>query len=238
MHKISAGIIGTGYYLPEKVLTNFDLEKMVQTNDAWIVERTGIHERRIAADDEPVSALAQRAAEMALADAGITGADLDLIIMATLTSDRIIPATACILQDRLGAVHAAAFDLSAACSGFVYASSIAAQFIESGIYRHVLVIGGETLSRVIDWQDRNTCILFGDGAGAAVFGPSVSPMSTWTARRSSALRPRSWEKLLKHPLHGRGCSVRNSISSYRTKRISVLSNRRRSVFICRWTKLL
>lgn len=170
MHKISAGIIGTGYYLPEKVLTNFDLEKMVQTNDAWIVERTGIHERRIAADDEPVSALAQRAAEMALADAGITGADLDLIIMATLTSDRIIPATACILQDRLGAVHAAAFDLSAACSGFVYASSIAAQFIESGIYRHVLVIGGETLSRVIDWQDRNTCILFGDGAGAAVFG--------------------------------------------------------------------
>ena len=171
MHKISAGIIGTGYYLPEKVLTNFDLEKMVQTNDAWIVERTGIHERRIAADDEPVSALAQRAAEMALADAGITGADLDLIIMATLTSDRIIPATACILQDRLGAVHAAAFDLSAACSWFVYASSIAAQFLESGIYRHVLVIGGETLSRVIDWQDRNTCILFGDGAGAAVFGP-------------------------------------------------------------------
>ena len=171
MHKISAGIIGTGYYLPEKVLTNFDLEKMVQTNDAWIVERTGIHERRIAADDEPVSALAQRAAEMALADAGITGADLDLIIMATLTSDRIIPATACILQDRLGAVHAAAFDLSAACSGFVYASSIAAQFIESGIDRHVLVIGDETLSRVIDWQDRNTCILFGDGAGAAVFGP-------------------------------------------------------------------
>ena len=170
MSKISAGILGTGYYVPERVLTNFDLEKMVQTNDAWIVERTGIHERRIAAPDEPVSALAQRAAEMALADAGVAAEDLDLIIMATLTSDRIIPSTACVLQDRLGAKHAAAFDLSAACSGFVYAASIATQFIESGVYRHVLVIGGETLSKVIDWTDRNTCILFGDGAGAAVFG--------------------------------------------------------------------
>ena len=170
MPNISAGIIGTGYYLPEKVLTNFDLEQMVQTSDAWIVERTGIHERRIADEGEPVSALAFRAAEMALADAGIAGEDLDLIIMATLTSDRIIPATACVLQDRLGAKHAAAFDLSAACSGFVYASSIAAQFIESGIYKYILVIGAETLSKVIDWKDRNTCILFGDGAGAAVFG--------------------------------------------------------------------
>ena len=170
MSKISAGILGTGYYVPERVLTNFDLEKMVQTNDAWIVERTGIHERRIAAPDEPVSALAQRAAEMALADAGVAAEDIDLIIMATLTSDRIIPSTACVLQDRLGAKHAAAFDLSAACSGFVYAASIATQFIESGVYRHVLVIGGETLSKVIDWTDRNTCILFGDGAGAAVFG--------------------------------------------------------------------
>ena len=171
MPKISAGILGTGYYVPERVLTNFDLEKMVQTNDAWIVERTGIHERRIAADGEPVSVLAQYAAEMALADANVDAADLDLIIMATLTSDRIIPSTACVLQDRLGAERAAAFDLSAACSGFVYAASIATQFIENGIYRHVLVIGGETLSKVIDWQDRNTCVLFGDGAGAAVFGP-------------------------------------------------------------------
>ena len=171
MPKISAGILGTGYHLPARVLTNFDLEKMVQTSDAWIVERTGIRERRIAAEGEPVSVLAQRAAEMALADAGVAAEELDLIIMATLTSDRIIPATACVLQDRLGAKHAAAFDLSAACSGFVYAASIATQFIESGVYRRILVIGGETLSRVIDWQDRNTCILFGDGAGAAVFGP-------------------------------------------------------------------
>ena len=187
MSKISAGILGTGYYVPERVLTNFDLEKMVQTNDAWIVERTGIHERRIAAPDEPVSALAQRAAEMALADAGVAAEDLDLIIMATLTSDRIIPSTACVLQDRLGAKHAAAFDLSAACSGFVYAASIATQFIESGVYRHVLVIGGETLSKVIDWTDRNTCILFGDGAGAAVFGAveDVRPRQRRLGRRCS-----------------------------------------------------
>ena len=171
MPKISAGILGTGYYVPERVLTNFDLEKMVQTNDAWIVERTGIHERRIAAEGEPVSLFAQRAAEMALADAGVDAADLDLIIMATLTSDRIIPSTACVLQDRLGAKHAAAFDLSAACSGFVYASSVAAQFIATGAYRRVLVIGAETLSKYVDWQDRNTCVLFGDGAGAAVYGP-------------------------------------------------------------------
>ena len=131
MSKLSAGILGTGYYVPERVLTNFDLEKMVQTNDAWIVERTGIHERRIAAADEPVSVLAQRAAEMALADAGVAAEDLDLIIMATLTSDRIIPSTACVLQDRLGAKHAAAFDLSAACSGFVYAASIAVSIVMS-----------------------------------------------------------------------------------------------------------
>ena len=175
MPKISAGIIGTGYCVPDRVLTNFDLEKMVQTSDAWIVERTGIHERRIAADDEPVSVIAQRAAEMALADAGVQAEELDLIIMATLTSDRIIPSTACVLQDRLGAKHAAAFDLSAACSGFVYAASIAAQFIESGVYRHVLVIGGETLSKVVDGEDRNTCILFGDGAGAVVLEASDTP---------------------------------------------------------------
>ena len=120
MPNISAGILGTGYCVPDKVLTNFDLEKMVQTNDAWIVERTGIHERRIAADDEPVSVLAQRAAEMALRDAGVDAADLDLIIMATLTSDRIIPSTACVLQDRLGAKHAAAFHPPAACLPLIH----------------------------------------------------------------------------------------------------------------------
>ncbi len=166
----SAGILGTGYYVPEKVLTNFDLEKMVDTNDEWIVERTGIRERRIAEKDVPVSELAYRAAVMALEDAGVAADELDLIIVATLTSDRVIPSTACVLQDRLGARHAAAFDLAAACSGFAYSSAIACQFIQSGAYRKVLVIGAETLSKTVDWTDRNTCILFGDGAGAAVYG--------------------------------------------------------------------
>ena len=168
--KNSAGILGTGYYVPEKILTNFDLEKMVETNNDWIVERTGISERRIAEDDVPMSELAFRAAQMALADANTKAEELDLIIVATLTSDRVIPSTSCVLQHRLGALHAAAFDLSAACSGFVYASTIAAQFIESGVYKKILVVGGETLSKYVDWQDRNTCILFGDGAGAAVYG--------------------------------------------------------------------
>lgn len=169
--RTSAGILGTGWCIPEKTVTNFDLEKMVDTSDAWIVERTGIRERHVAAEGQPVSDLAERAARMALEDAGVAAEDLDLIIVATLTSDRIIPSTACILQDRLGAKKAAAFDLSAACSGFAYGAAVASQFIAGGVYRHVLVIGAETLSKVVDWTDRNTCILFGDGAGAAVFGP-------------------------------------------------------------------
>ncbi len=166
----NAGILGTGYYLPEKILTNFDLEKIVETSDEWIVERTGIKERRIAEDNVPMSDLAMKAAENALADAGVAAEELDLIIVATLTSDRIIPSTACMLQNRLGATHAAAFDLSAACSGFAYAASVAAQFIETGAYKKALVIGAETLSKYINWEDRNTCVLFGDGAGAAVLG--------------------------------------------------------------------
>ena len=169
--RISAGILGTGWSVPDKVVTNQDLAQLVDTNDAWITERTGIRERRVAPEDMPVSELAYRAAKMALEDAKTAPEELDLIIVATLTSDRIIPSTACVLQDRLGAVRAAAFDLSAACSGFAYASTVAAQFIEGGVYRKVLVIGAETLSKVVDWTDRNTCILFGDGAGAAVYGP-------------------------------------------------------------------
>lgn len=166
----SAGILGTGFYVPEKILTNADLEKIVDTSDEWIMERTGIKERRIAEDDVPMSDLAIQAAQNALADAGVEAKDLDLIIVATLTSDRIIPSTACMLQTRLGADHAAAFDLSAACSGFAYATSVAAQFIETGVYQKALVIGAETLSKYINWEDRNTCVLFGDGAGAAVLG--------------------------------------------------------------------
>ncbi len=169
--RINAGILGTGHYLPPHILTNEELAQRVDTSDAWITSRTGIHARRIAAADVPATALAEPAARMALADAGIEADAIDLIIFATLTPDRVIPAAACELQRRLGAVHAAAFDLSAACSGFVYAAAVACQFIEAGIYRHVLVIGAEELSKVVDWQDRGTCILFGDGAGAAVFGP-------------------------------------------------------------------
>lgn len=166
----AVGFLGTGYYLPEKVLTNADLEKIVETSDEWITERTGIKERRLAEDDVPMSTLAQKAAERALEDAGVKAEDLDLIIVATLTSDRIIPSTACMLQTRLGATHAAAFDLSAACSGFVYAAMTASQFIKTGVYKKALVVGAETLSKYINWEDRNTCVLFGDGAGAAVLG--------------------------------------------------------------------
>ena len=166
----NAGILGTGFYVTEKIMTNADLEKIVETSDEWIVERTGIKERRIAEDNQPMSDLALRAAKAALADAGVAAEDLDLIIVATLTSDRIIPSTACMIQNLLGAKHAAAFDLSAACSGFAYAASVAAQFIETGAYKKALVIGAETLSKYINWEDRNTCVLFGDGAGAAVLG--------------------------------------------------------------------
>lgn len=166
----NAGILGTGFYVPEKIMTNADLEKIVETSDEWIVERTGIKERRMAEDNQPMSDLALRAAKAALADAGVAAEDLDLIIVATLTSDRIIPSTACMIQNLLGAKHAAAFDLSAACSGFAYAASVAAQFIETGAYKKALVIGAETLSKYINWEDRNTCVLFGDGAGAAVLG--------------------------------------------------------------------
>lgn len=165
------GIIGTGHYVPEKVLTNQDLEKMVETNDEWIVTRTGIKERRIAADHQATSDLAYEAAVKALDNAGITADQLGLIVVATLSPDMMCPSTACILQEKLGAKKAAAFDLSAACSGFVYGLANASQFVASGMYDYVLVVGAEVLSRLTDYTDRNTCILFGDGAGAAVLGP-------------------------------------------------------------------
>ncbi|WP_419891984.1 beta-ketoacyl-ACP synthase III [Paenibacillus xylanexedens] len=164
------GIIGTGKYVPEKILTNSDLEKMVDTNDEWIVSRTGIKERHIAAPDQATSDLAYEAAIEALESAGMTGSDLDLIIVATITPDSSFPSTACILQDKLGAKGAAAFDLSAACSGFVYGLASATSFIQSGMYNNALVIGADCLSRITDYTDRNTCVLFGDGAGAVVVG--------------------------------------------------------------------
>ncbi len=166
--KRRATITGLGKYLPEKVLTNSDLEKIVDTSEEWIKTRTGIKERRIAAENEPTSHLAFQAAKKAIDDAGISPSDLDLIMVATVTPDMVFPATACLLQDRLGANNAAAFDLEAGCSGFVYGLSVASQFIESGMYDNILVIGAETLSKITNWDDRSTCVLFGDGAGAAV----------------------------------------------------------------------
>ncbi len=169
-------IVGTGSYLPEKVLTNFDLEKMVETSNEWIVTRTGIKERRIAAADECTSDMAVIAAQRALDMAGISAEELDLIILGTITGDYPWPATACIVQSKLGATNAYAFDLSAACSGFLYAMSTACDYLQVGRGKKALVIGAETLSRIVDWSDRNTCVLFGDGAGAAVIemqdGPS------------------------------------------------------------------
>ncbi|WP_435873792.1 beta-ketoacyl-ACP synthase III [Polycladomyces subterraneus] len=167
----SVGILGTGAHLPEKVLTNSDLEKMVDTSDEWIVSRTGIRERRIAADNEASSDLAVEAGRKALEAAGITPDQLDLIIVATVTPDMMFPATACLVQDRLGASKAATFDLSAACTGFLYGITTAVQFIANGIYRYALVIGVDCLSKITNWEDRNTCVLFGDGAGAVVLGP-------------------------------------------------------------------
>lgn len=161
-------IIGLGSYVPEKVLTNHDLEKIVETSNEWIIDRTGIRERRIASDDEATSDLAFAASQAALKDAGIKPDDLDFIIVATVTPDMLFPSSACLVQQRLGAQGVFAFDISAACSGFLYALSVADQYIRSGIYRTGLIIGADVFSKVIDWTDRNTCVLFGDGAGAAV----------------------------------------------------------------------
>ncbi len=171
---MKAQIIGTGSYIPEMIMSNHDLEKKVQTNDQWIVERTGIRERRIAASDESTSDLAVKAARKAIEAAGIGPDQIDFIIVATSMPDMFFPSTACIVQDKLKATRAAAFDLSAACSGFVYALSVGEQFVRSGGSQYVLVIGAETMSRLTDWTDRSTCILFGDGAGAAVLAPSDS----------------------------------------------------------------
>ncbi len=164
-------IAGTGSYLPEKILTNADLEKMVDTTDEWIVTRSGIRERRVAAPEHATSDLSTEAGKKALEMAGVDAKDLDLIIVATLSPDHFFPSTAGLVQRNIGAVKAAAFDVEAACTGFIYALSIGDAFIGNGKYRNVLVIGAEVLTRFIDWEDRNTCVLFGDGAGAAVLQP-------------------------------------------------------------------
>lgn len=172
---IYAHIVGWGMAVPETIMTNDDLAAIVETSDEWIVARTGIRERRIASDRESAATLGYRAAQRALETADLLPADLDMIIVATSTPEHIFPSTASLVQDWLGASHAGAFDLSAACSGFVYALDMAAQSIRSGATETALVIGSETMSRVMDWQDRNTCILFGDGAGAVVLQASEEP---------------------------------------------------------------
>ncbi|UCF07041.1 MAG: ketoacyl-ACP synthase III [bacterium] len=163
-----ATFVGIGYYLPEKVLSNFDLEKMVDTSDEWILTRTGIRERRVAAENEASSDMAYRAAVMAMEDAGVGAEEIDTIIVGTVTPDMLFPSTACIVQDRLGAVKAAAFDVTAACSGFIYGVTLAQSMITTGKSRCALIVGVETLSRILDFTDRTTCVLFGDGAGAVV----------------------------------------------------------------------
>lgn len=169
-------IAGTGSYLPEKILTNIDLESMVETSDEWITDRTGIKKRHIAASEETTTDLACFAAKNAIDAAGIKVSDIDLIIVATTTPTRIFPSTAALVQQKLGIDHGCpAFDIQAVCTGFVYALTVADKFIKSGSAKNVLVIGAETLSRIVDWTDRNTCVLFGDGSGAVVLQASTDP---------------------------------------------------------------
>jgi len=167
---VNVGILGIGRYVPEKVVTNHDLEKIMETSDEWIRTRTGIAERRIADDTIDTSYMAVEASKKALENAGISGEDIDLILVATVTPDRAFPAVACVIQEAIGAKHAAAMDLSAACAGFMYGMITAQQFIQTGTYKNVLVVGSDKLSKIVDWNDRNTAVLFGDGAGAIVMG--------------------------------------------------------------------
>lgn len=172
---IYSKIIGTGSYLPTKVLTNFDLEKLVETSHDWIVTRSGIVERHFAAEDEQASDMAAHASRRALEAAGVSVDEIDLVIVATTTPDHILPSTACILQDKLGIKNGAAFDMQAVCSGFIYALTTADLFIRGGQARNALVVGTEVLSRILNWEDRTTCVLFGDGAGAVVLQRSDVP---------------------------------------------------------------
>ncbi|MDT8443011.1 MAG: beta-ketoacyl-ACP synthase III [Desulfuromonadales bacterium] len=183
--KPHAMILGTGRAIPEQILTNADLARMVETSDDWIVSRTGIKQRHIAAPGSALSDLATEAARKALQNAGVAAEEIDLIVIATVTGDMKFPATACLVQAKLGATNAAAFDISAACSGFLYGLQVAEGLMISAGYQRVLVIGGEILSSMVNWQDRDTCVLFGDGAGAAILGPSDGVRGLLHARMGS-----------------------------------------------------
>lgn len=202
-------ITGTGSSLPDKILTNLDLERMVETSDEWITTRTGIKQRRIAAEGEFTSTFAVKAARQALSMAGIDAKELDMIVLGTVTPDFPFPATSCIVQHEIGAVNAAVFDVSAACSGFIYGLSIADKYIRTGTAKKILVIGAEVLSRIVDWTDRNTCILFGDGAGAAIVEATEGDagiLSTHIFSNGSF-----W-----NTLYQPGCGNRNPASNQRT----------------------
>jgi 3-oxoacyl-[acyl-carrier-protein] synthase III len=198
----SVGIVGTGSYIPENVITNVDLENRMDTTDEWITSRTGIKRRHFAPKDMPVSELCYQAGLRALEDAKVAPEDVDLVIIATITPDYAFPATACLVADRLGAKNAAAFDLEAGCTGFIYGVATASQFIATGMYKTALVIGGETMSKILNWDDRSTCILFGDGAGAAVL-QSVEEGSGFLSFELGA--DGSGGKLLSQPAGGSQC---------------------------------
>jgi 3-oxoacyl-[acyl-carrier-protein] synthase III len=207
----SVGIQGLGFYVPEKVMTNADLEKRVETSDEWIRTRTGISQRRMAADGENTSDLAVKASQRALESAHLKPTDVDLILVATMSPDMPCPATACLVQSKLKAPQAAATDVSAACSGFVYGLVIGQQFVANGTCRHVLVVGAEVLSRMLDWTDRSTCVLFGDGAGAAVIGSTAQGRILSTYLGANGLQ----SDLLKVP--GGGVAQPASVQSVEAK---------------------
>jgi len=218
-------IAGTGSYVPERVLTNRELEQMVDTSDEWITSRTGIKERRIARDDEYTSHLASEAGRRALEQAGVDAADIDLIIVATITPDTLTPATACYVQQQLGSLTAVAFDISAACSGFLYALELARHSVGAGAFRNALIIGAEKLSAFVDWSDRNTCVLFGDGAGAAVIVPSNNGGGRILSSQLGTDGAQA--KLLSIPGGGSACPISEKNAA---ERFATLSMQGREVF--------
>lgn len=219
MSTIHARIAGTGSFLPSRVLTNQDLERMVDTSDEWIVERTGIRERRISSAEQAASDLAYEASVKALEDAGLEARELDAILVGTVTGDYAFPSTGCILQERLGAKNAFAYDFGAACSGFLYGLLQAQAFIRSESCHRVLVIGVETLSKVVDWTDRNTCVLFGDGAGAAVIEAGVPGILALRVRSDGAL-----SDIISLPAGGSRTPITPELIAERKNRIQMRGN--------------